>query len=138
MEGRAGRVLVVDDEKDFCQVLFVLLKTEGFEPILAYNGETAIEMISRGLPDAVLLDLRMPGLNGTEVLHRAKELQPGLPILIMTAYGGVGGAVEAIKDGAYDYLIKPLNNRALIETLRRAIETVKPLKENRTAPTSGP
>ncbi len=57
----ATRVLVVDDEKEFCEVLFVLLKTEGFEPMVAHNGETAIDMIRRGLPDAVLLDVKMPG-----------------------------------------------------------------------------
>ena len=128
MEGPAGRVLVVDDEKDFCQVLFVLLKSEGFEPILAHNGETALEMISRGLPHEVLLDMRMPGLNGRQVLKGAKEIRPGVPILIMTAYGGVDGAVEAIKDGAYDYLIKPLDNRELIEKLRRAVSEAEPQK----------
>jgi len=121
-------VLVVDDEKDFCQILFVLLKTEGFDPIVAHDGETAIEMISRGLPDAVLLDVKMPGIDGMEVLMRSKEMQPDLPILIMTAYGGLDNAVEAIKQGAWDYLPKPLDNRVLIKKLNQAMLDGKPLK----------
>lgn len=123
-----GRVLVVDDEEDFCQILFVLLKTEGFEPMIAHNGDAALDMIRRGLPDAVLLDIRMPGIDGMEVLRRSKTMQPGIPFLIMTAYGGVGDAVEAIKEGAYDYLVKPLDNRDLIEKLTRAIAVVRPVK----------
>lgn len=123
-----GRVLVVDDEEDFCQVLFVLLKTEGFEPMVAHNGESALDMINRGLPDAVLLDIRMPGIDGMEVLRRSKVMQPGIPFIIMTAYGGVGDAVEAMKEGAYDYLVKPLDNRGLIEKLTRAVSAAGPLK----------
>jgi DNA-binding NtrC family response regulator len=122
------RVLVVDDEKEFCEVLFVLLKTEGFEPMVAHNGETAIDMIRRGLPDAVLLDVKMPGINGMEVLKCSRDIRPHIPILIMTAYGGVSGAVDAIKDGAFDYLVKPIDNRRLIEKLRRAVSGRKPLK----------
>ncbi|MDQ7782308.1 MAG: sigma-54 dependent transcriptional regulator [Desulfomonilaceae bacterium] len=123
-----GRILVVDDEEDFCQVLFVLLKTEGFEPMVAHNGESALDMIRRGLPDAVLLDIRMPGIDGMEVLRRSKAMQPGIPFLIMTAYGGVGDAVEAIKEGAYDFLVKPLDNKGLVEKLTRAISLAAPLK----------
>jgi len=123
-----GRVLVVDDEEDFCQILFVLLKTEGFEPMVAHDGESALDMIRRGLPDAVLLDIRMPGIDGMEVLRRSKVMQPGIPFLIMTAYGGVGDAVDAMKEGAYDYLVKPLDNRGLIEKLTRAISVAGPLK----------
>ncbi len=123
-----GRVLVVDDEEDFCQILFVLLKTEGFEPMVAHNGESALEMIRRGIPDAVLLDIRMPGIDGLEVLSLSKAMQPHIPILIMTAYGGVGDAVAAMKQGAYDYLVKPLDNRELIEKVTRAISVTGPLK----------
>jgi len=124
-----GRVLVVDDEQAFCQILFILLKAEGFEPIVAHDGETALEMISRGLPDAVLLDVRMPGIGGMEVLKRAKGVEPYLPVLMMTAYSDVGGAVEALKEGACDYLTKPLDNRQLVEKLRRAIVAARPLQK---------
>ncbi|MFH1114410.1 MAG: sigma-54 dependent transcriptional regulator [Pseudomonadota bacterium] len=123
-----GRVLVVDDEEDFCQILFVLLKTEGFEPMVAHNGESALDMIRRGLPDAVLLDIRMPGIDGMEVLRRSKAMQPGIPFLLMTAYGGINDAVEAMKEGAYDFLIKPLDNESLVEKLSSAISLAGPLK----------
>ncbi|MEW6351822.1 MAG: sigma-54 dependent transcriptional regulator [Thermodesulfobacteriota bacterium] len=128
MRPSAGRVLVVDDEKDFCDILFVLFKTEGFEPMVAHNGETALEMIGRGLPDAVLLDVRMPGIDGMEVLRRAKEMQPDLPVLLMTAYGGLDGGVRAIKQGAWDYLAKPIDNRTLVCKLKHAISEAKRLK----------
>jgi len=121
MTQRLGRILIVDDEEDLCQMMFLLLKREGFDPIVALDGETALEMIGRGMPDAVLLDVKMPGLDGLEVLRRAKNLEPNLPVLIMTAYGGVHSAVEAIKQGAYDYLTKPVNNHMLSEKLRQAI-----------------
>jgi len=124
-----GRVLVVDDEEDFCQILFLLLKTESFEPIVAHDGQAALDMIHRGLPDAVLLDIRMPGVDGMEVLQRSKEMQPDLPVLIMTAYGGVGDAVNAMKRGAYDYLVKPLDNRRLIDRLKSAISETSHLKK---------
>lgn len=116
-----GRVLIVDDEKDFCDILFHLLRRESFEPIVAHDGETALEMIHGGLSDAVLLDMNMPGIDGLEVLRRSKEKHPDLPILVMTAYGGTARASEAIKEGAWDYLPKPLNNRLLVDKLKRAI-----------------
>ncbi len=129
MQGSAGRVLVVDDEKDFCQVLFVLLKTEGFDPMIAHDGETALAMIEQGLPDAMLLDIRMQGIDGIEVLKRSKKIAPKIPVLMMTGYGGIGGAVEAIKAGADDYLSKPLDNEVLIERLRQAIWSTRSLKK---------
>ncbi|MFH0823086.1 MAG: sigma-54 dependent transcriptional regulator [Pseudomonadota bacterium] len=121
MRSSMERVLVVDDEKDFCEILFVLLKSEGFEPMVAYDGETAIEMISRGIPDAVLLDVRMPGIDGMQVLRRSNDLHPKIPVLLMTAYGGIDNAVAAVKAGAWDYLSKPFDNGLLIEKLKRAI-----------------
>lgn len=130
MKPSVGRVLVVDDEEDFCRVLFLLLKAEGFDPIVANSGETALAMIEQGLPDAVLLDVKMPGVDGQQVLKHLKKMQPDLPVLIMTAYGGVSGAVAAIKEGAFDYLTKPLDNSQLIEKLRRAIWSTRSLKRN--------
>lgn len=115
------RVLIVDDERDFCEIVFRLLKRDGFAPVVAHNGEKALEMIASGMPDAVLLDVRMPGTDGFEVLRRAKELNKDLPVLMITGYGGLDGAVQAFKTGAYDYLTKPINNRDLVEKVREAI-----------------
>jgi DNA-binding NtrC family response regulator len=115
------RVLIVDDESDFCEIVFRVLKRDGFAPVVAHNGEKALEMIASGMPDAMLLDVRMPGVDGFEVLRRAKELNKDLPVLMITGYGGLDGAVQAFKTGAYDYLTKPINNRDLVEKVREAI-----------------
>jgi DNA-binding NtrC family response regulator len=128
MKPSLGRVLVVDDEEDFCRVLFLLLKAEGFDPIVANEGEKALAMIEQGLPDAVLVDVQMPGIDGMQVLKRLKKTQSDLPVIVMSAYGGVIGAVEAIKEGAFDYLQKPLDNAILVEKLRRAVWRTRPLK----------
>ncbi len=121
MSTREARILIVDDEKDFCEILFHVVRREGFAPLVAHNGETALEMIRVGMPDALLLDVKMPGMDGMEVLRQSRALDPELPVLMITAYGGVNGAVEAMKEGAFDYLAKPLNNHELVEKLRRAL-----------------
>jgi len=116
-----ARVLIVDDEKDFCDILFRVVKKAGFTALVAHDGEMALDMIRLGLPDIVLLDVRMPGMDGIEVLKRARKLNPALPVLMITAYSGVHDAVEAIKQGAYDYLPKPLDNNALLAKIREAM-----------------
>lgn len=121
MSSSEARILIVDDEKDFCEILFHVVRREGFAPLVAHNGETALEMIRVGMPDALLLDVKMPGMGGMEVLRQSKALDPDLPVLMITAYGGVNGAVEAVKEGAFDYLAKPLDNHELIGKLRRAL-----------------
>ncbi len=77
MSESQARVLIVDDEKDICDILFRLLKREGFMPLVAHDGAAALEMIRMGLPDVVLLDVKMPGIDGMEVLKRSKKSQRG-------------------------------------------------------------
>ncbi|MCL5126084.1 MAG: response regulator, partial [Deltaproteobacteria bacterium] len=129
-----ARVLIVDDEKDFCDILYRVVKKAGFTALIAHDGEMALEMARIGLPDIVLLDVRMPGMDGIEVLRRVKKLNPALPVLMVTAYSGVHDAVEAMKEGAYDYLPKPLDNNALLEKIKTAISHNVCLTE-RTEPT---
>jgi two-component system nitrogen regulation response regulator GlnG len=126
MSTSEARILIVDDEKDFCEILFHVIRKERFAPLVAHDGETALEMVRQGMPDALLLDVKMPGLDGMEVLRQARKIDPDLPILMITAYGGLHGAVQAMKEGAVDYLAKPLNNHELIDKLRRAIANRKP------------
>jgi DNA-binding NtrC family response regulator len=121
MSKSEARVLIVDDEKDFCEILFHVIRREGFVPLVAHDGETALEMVRAGMPEALLLDVKMPGMDGMEVLRQSKKIDPDLPVLMITAYGGLHGAVQAMKEGAFDYLAKPLNNRELIEKLQRAL-----------------
>jgi DNA-binding NtrC family response regulator len=127
------RILIVDDEKDFCEILFHVVKKEGFAPLVAHDGETALEMVRMGMPDALLLDVKMPGMDGMEVLRRAKKIDPDLPVLMITAYGGLHGAVQAMREGAVDYLAKPLDNRELIEKLRRALANRNPKTKRQSA-----
>lgn len=127
-----ARILIVDDEKDICEILFRLLKRSGFTPLVAHNGERALEMIRLGMPDAVVSDVMMPGMDGMELLRRAKEYDPNLPFLIITGYSGIDGAVKAMKEGAFDYLAKPLNNKELVEKIRLSLENTA--QARKTAP----
>ncbi|MFH0826090.1 MAG: sigma-54 dependent transcriptional regulator [Pseudomonadota bacterium] len=126
MPQSGARILVVDDEKDICDILFRLLERQGYKPMVAHNGETALEMIRLGMPDAVLLDVNMPGMDGMEVLRRSKTLDANLPIIIITAWGGIDGAVYAIKEGAFDYLPKPIDSRELIKKIGKALQERHP------------
>jgi DNA-binding NtrC family response regulator len=116
-----ARILIVDDEKDICDILFRVLEHEGFMPIVAHNGETALEMVQLGIPELMLLDLKMTGMDGMEVLRKSKEIAPDLPILMITAWGGIDGAVRAVKEGAHDYLAKPLDKGLLLKKIRGAL-----------------
>ncbi len=126
MSHQRSRVLIVDDEKDICDILFRMLEAEGFAPIVAHDGQTALEMIRRGLPELVISDVRMPKMDGMELLGRTKKLDANLPVIIITAWGGIDGAVEAVKQGAYDYLAKPLNRTDLVAKVRKALEDRQP------------
>ena len=126
MTSSRDRILIVDDEKDICDILFRLLKREGYTPLVAHDGETALEMIRLGMPGAVVSDVMMPGMGGMGLLRETKRFDPTVPVLMITGYGGIEGAVEAIKEGAYDYLSKPLNHRELIDKLKKALEGRRP------------
>jgi DNA-binding NtrC family response regulator len=120
------RILIVDDEKDICDLLFRLLKKEGYMPIVAHSGETALEMISLGMPDLVISDLRMPGMDGMELLRQTKKMDPNLPVLMITGWGGIDGAVRAVKEGAYDYMAKPLNIPEFTQKVKEALAEKQP------------
>jgi two-component system nitrogen regulation response regulator GlnG len=126
MNSRASRILIVDDEEAVCDVLFRLLERQGYMPTIATNGETALEMVRLGIPDLMLLDIKMPGIDGMEVLRAAKKMAPNLPVFMITAWGGIDGAVEAMKQGAHDYLIKPLNRKDLIARIQKTLKKRNP------------
>ena len=116
-----AKVLIVDDLEEIRWLLSKLLRREGMETEEAGDGETAVRLISLESPDVVLMDIRMPGMNGLEVLKQARKLDGDLPIIMITAFAGVQGAVEAMKAGAYDYLVKPFDNREVIQCIRQAL-----------------
>jgi DNA-binding NtrC family response regulator len=116
-----GRILIVDDEKTSCMMLSSLVKREGFEALVAHDGDTALRMILSEAPDVLLADVKMPGMDGMEVLKKAKSLDPDLPVVLITALADLQGAVKAIKAGAHDYLSKPLDNHEVIRVVHRAL-----------------
>jgi two-component system response regulator AtoC len=115
-------VLVVDDEELTLRTVSRGLRAEGFEVFTAASGEDALKAFAEEKPDLTLLDIVLPGIDGVEVLRRMKQVNPAAIILMMSAYHMVDRAVEAMKAGAYDYLIKPFHLADLIATLHRAGE----------------
>jgi DNA-binding NtrC family response regulator len=114
-------ILIVDDEDLICFVLTQLLRVHGYAVQTASRGEEALEMIASSRPDLVILDIRMPGLSGFDVLNRIRSTDPALPVILMTALSSVRDAVEGIKAGAFDYMGKPFDNNEMIATIRRAL-----------------
>jgi len=115
-------VLVVDDEELTLRTISRGLREEGYEVLTAASGEAALQAFSQENPDLTLLDIVLPGIDGVEVLRRMKAANPAAIILMMSAYHMVDRAVDAMKAGAHDYLIKPFHLADLMETLRRASE----------------
>src|SRR5438132_10539353 len=115
-------VLVVDDEDLTLRTVSRGLRQEGFEVFTASSGEDALKVFAEEQPDLTLLDIVLPGIDGVEVLRRMKQANNAAIILMMSAYHMVDRAVEAMKLGAYDYLVKPFHLADLIATLRRATE----------------
>lgn len=124
------RVLIVDDEESFRHMLSVILDKQGYAVDTASDGEQALDKMERGLFDEILCDIRMPRMDGIEFLRRAKEAQPESTIIMMSAYGTLDTAVEAMKLGAYDYISKPFKPDEIILTLKKAEEREKLRKEN--------
>ena len=126
-----AKILVADDEQNLRRVLVALLKREGHEVVQAATGLEAIERL--GEVDVVITDLRMPGADGMDVLRTATKTVPHVPVIMITAYGSVGQAVEAIKAGAFDYIEKPFEQ----ETIRGVVQkAVGQATANRTAPSA--
>jgi two-component system nitrogen regulation response regulator GlnG len=115
-------ILVVDDLKEIRWLLSNIMKQAGYTPVEAGTGEEALRAIGQQPPSAILLDLRMPGAEGMEVLKELKKQNLDIPVIIITAYGELRSAVEAVKLGAYDYLTKPFDNEDVLLTVKRAIE----------------
>jgi DNA-binding NtrC family response regulator len=121
MKEKSVRILIVDDEEYIRASLTRVMKTEGFKVQVAHNGATALKMIQEELPEVLLVDFKMPGMDGMEVLRRAKELYPDLPVILITAYAEVQGAVDAMRAGAHDYLAKPFDHHEVIRVVHRAL-----------------
>jgi two-component system response regulator AtoC len=116
-------VLIVDDERTLARAIKAFLVEAGYEAEVAGDAETALDLLPRLRPDLVFSDVRLPGMSGIDLLQRIQEFDPAIPVIIMTAYGTIQGAVEAVKLGAFDYMKKPVDLEELKLLADRARET---------------
>ncbi len=116
------KILIVDDDKDMRELLSDILKTEGYVTITAEDAKKALKEITAHPPAVVLLDIKLPGLDGIGVLKEIKKIDEDIIVIILTAYGGIQSAVGAIKLGAFDYFTKPFNNEELILEIKKALQ----------------
>ena len=124
-------ILIVDDEKNYLLVLEALLGPEGYEIIATDNAHDALRSVREADLDLIITDMKMPGMNGMKLLEECKKMKPELPVIIMTAYGTIEMAVEAMKKHAYDYITKPFQNEQLKLTIKKALENYRLIKENK-------
>jgi DNA-binding NtrC family response regulator len=117
-------ILIVDDDQNVLEVLEARLQSAGFCIFKAENGREALRILQDQKIDLMISDMKMPGMSGMEVLGKARSLQPGLPIIFLTAYGSIPDAVKAVKAGAIDYLAKPFDGRELVYKLRKVLEDI--------------
>jgi two-component system NtrC family response regulator len=124
-------ILIVDDEKNYLLVLSAVLEEEGYEVLTTASSLEALEILKASDVDLVLTDMKMPGMDGIELLEQIKNRDPELPVIMMTAHGTVDKAVEAMQKGAYSYILKPFDNERLTLYVKKAIATYEVVKENR-------
>ncbi|MGH9390183.1 MAG: response regulator transcription factor [Vicinamibacteria bacterium] len=117
------RVLVVDDEQYTCQFFEHLLEKEGFQVNTCFNGEEALERLAQQRYDVVLIDLRLPKMDGFELMRRVNARYAGTPMIMITAYGSIDTAVRAMKEGASDFVTKPFENlNTILATINAVLE----------------
>jgi|WetSurMetagenome_2_1015567.scaffolds.fasta_scaffold105505_1 two-component system, NtrC family, nitrogen regulation response regulator NtrX len=124
------RVLIVDDEESIRSSLERLLSYEKYKTFTAADGAAALDLAASERIDVVLLDIKMPGMDGLEVLQKLKELHPGLPVIIISGHGTISTAVDATKLGAYDFLEKPIDMERLLLTIRNGVNQAELARQN--------
>jgi len=124
-----GRILVVDDEKKMRHILQLMLEREGFRAEQAENGKEALAMLKQKRFDMVVTDLKMPEMDGMSLLEEAKKIDPDFPIVVITAYGTIENAVEAMQKGATDYITKPFEEEQILITVKRCLKISRLSKE---------
>ena len=127
-----ARVLVIDDDSSFREVLSFALTEEGHQVEAYATGEAGLSAVASNEPEVVLSDLKMPGMDGMEVLRRLQEIDSTIPVIMLTAFGSIEEAVKAMRCGAHDYLTKPYNRDELKLALERSLERRRLLLENQT------
>jgi DNA-binding NtrC family response regulator len=125
-----GRILVIDDEPDVLNIIVEILKTAGYDVVSAPNGEAGIKALDSNLFDLVFTDLMMPGIGGMDVLQHAVTRSPKTLCIILTGYGTIESSVDAIKNGAFDYITKPITSKALLIAVEKALNFQSLKEEN--------
>ena len=120
--GAKPTVLVVDDEQGILDSLSRIFSREGHEVLIAPDAKQGLDLLRRRPINVLVTDLVMPGMTGTDLLKAAQEVAPETEVVMMTAYGTVENAVEAMKQGAYDFVTKPLKRAHIVGVVRRALE----------------
>jgi two-component system NtrC family response regulator len=123
-------ILIVDDEKHYPMIIGEVLHEEGYNSFTASSGMEALDILNTQLIDLVLTDVKMPGMTGLDLLEKIKEIKPDLPVIIMTAFGSVEKAVEAMHKGAYTFILKPFENESLIAHIAKALSMYNIVQEN--------
>jgi len=129
-----ARVLVADDERSICEAFVLLLEAEGHTPLTASTGEEALRLVRTARPDLAFVDVRMPGMGGLALLKEIRRFDPALPVVVMTAYGTLETAAEALRNEAFDYLGKPLELAQVRQVMRRALHAPAPPSETTSVP----
>src|SRR5471032_3477822 len=127
-----ARILVIDDEAAIRDSLRMTLEYEGYEFVGAATGHEGLALAEREAPDLVLLDVKMPGMDGLEVLDRLRAINETLPVVVISGHGTISTAVEATKKGAFDFIEKPFASERVLVSLRNALDQRQLRDENRT------
>ncbi len=114
------KILIIDDEEDLCLLFKNILKPEGYTVFTAQNGYDGIKINQKRDPDIILLDLKMPGINGIETLRRIRKKDPGVIVIIITGYGDAATIRDAADLNVYEYMAKPFNNETVMMTIKDA------------------
>jgi two-component system cell cycle response regulator len=124
-----GKILIVDDAPDTLDIIQKLLSFEGYEVILATTGEEGVKKVKEEKPDVVLMDISLPGIDGTEALKQIRTINPIQSVIMLTAFATVENAIHALKEGASDFVKKPFENEHLIHIVNQALQKSRTLTE---------
>ncbi|EPR34405.1 two component, sigma54 specific, transcriptional regulator, Fis family [Alkalidesulfovibrio alkalitolerans DSM 16529] len=127
----AEHILIIDDEQNYLLILDALLSDKGYSVTALNDPETALEFLEESEVDVVITDMKMPKLTGRDVLERVRKHYPHIPVLIMTAFGSIEAAVEAMRIGAFDYITKPFSNDELLLSVTKAVQFAATSRQNR-------
>jgi DNA-binding NtrC family response regulator len=126
------KILIVDDEPDMLKLLGMILRQKTtYEIVTTNNPVEALDMARNGCYDLVITDLKMPGLDGLELLQAVRTCDEDIPVIIMTAYGTIESAEEALRKGAFDFITKPFRKEQILFTIEKALKWLRLQRENR-------